>query len=664
MFHIDYLCKNMKIHTNIDQLPAFKNAVITIGSFDGVHIGHQLILENIKQLAAQNDGESIVITFYPHPRQVLLQADDSFRILTSLTEKQQLLASFGVDHLVVIPFSTTFSEQSPQDYIESFLIKYFKPKCIVIGYDHRFGKDRVGDINYLKEYTQAFDYQVFEIKKQEIDHLTISSTKIRNALEVGDLATAKNLLGYNYKLSGTVQKGDQLGRKIGFPTANIGDIENLKLVPQFGIYAARIFVKNIWYEGMLYIGNRPTVSGAKDLRIEINIFDFEADIYGENVTIEFLERTRSDQKYDGLPALIAALKNDEIETKAVFAKLKKKSIAVVILNYNGRKYLEQFLPTVVKYSANFAEIIIADNASTDDSLVFLNQHYPELGRIVLDKNNGYAGGYNEALKQVKSDYYVLLNSDIEVSENWLQPMIDCLESDEKIAACQPKILSFKDKTRFEHAGASGGMMDMFAYPLCRGRLFYDTESDEGQYDDMASIFWASGAALMIKSDVFHNLGGFDDAHFAHQEEIDLCWRLQRAGFELKVVPQSIIYHVGGGTLDYNSPFKTYLNFRNSLMMILKNETVPNLIWLVPTRLVLDGVAGIMFLMKGQFENIWNVIKAHFWVYFNIISIFKKRNLYQNLVEKHRIHPMNIQGKINKSIVYQYFINKKRKYNEL
>ena len=659
-----YICAEMKIHTQIDQLPTFRNAVLTIGSFDGVHKGHQFILKKIKDLAQQINGESVVITFYPHPRQVLDGADQTFRLLSTIEEKQSLIEKVGIDHLVIIPFSASFSMKLPQEYIESFLVRCFQPSYIVIGYDHKFGKDRIGDIHYLKSNAQKFDYQVIEIEKQQIDDLTISSTKIRKALEIGDTQSAESLLGHGYLLSGVVVKGDQIGRKIGFPTANIGDINPQKLIPQNGIYAAKATIENEVVEGMMYIGHRPTIDGAVERRIEINLFDFEKDIYGQYIQLEILDKIRDDKKFDGLPALIEGLKKDEIDSKLIFEHRNKPKVAVVILNYNGQKFLEQFLPNVIQYSSADAEIIVADNCSTDTSIEFLKNHFPNIRVIQLETNNGYAGGYNESLKHIESEFYVLLNSDIEVTEHWLKPLIHCLKSNEKVAACQPKIKSYHQRDSFEYAGASGGFLDVYAYPFCRGRMFAEAEKDEGQYDDEQNIFWASGAALCIKADVFHHLGGFDDLHFAHQEEIDLCWRLQRAGFEIKVVPSSVIYHVGGGTLDYGSPFKTYLNFRNSLMMILKNETLFGLFWLIPIRLILDGVAGLTFLQKGQFKNFLNVIKAHFWVYGHIGQVIKKRNLYKNLIQKYAIGKEKLHGRTSQSIVYQYFILKKRKYSEL
>ena len=340
-----------------------------------------------------------------------------------------------------------------------------------------------------------------------------------------------------------------------------------------------------------------------------------------------------------------------------------KKIGVVILNYNGKKYLETFLPKVIACSEG-AEIVVADNASTDDSLAYLKTFGDTVKTIILDKNYGFSDGYNQALKYYCADYYVLLNSDIEVTQGWLKPMLFALENDETIAACQPKILAYKDKTKFEHAGAAGGWMDVLAYPFCRGRVFYETEKDLGQYDEEAEIFWASGAAMFIRANLFHGIGGFDPDYFAHMEEIDLCWRLKRAGFKVKAVPSSVVYHVGGGTLDYLSTFKSYLNFRNSMMTIFKNESVLKLLWFMPLRLILDGIAGGMYLLKGEFRFIPTIIRAHFAFYGSIFKTISKRKLYSQYVENQRIAPFNKTAIYKGSVIFDYFLKKKKTFKEL
>lgn len=297
-------------------------------------------------------------------------------------------------------------------------------------------------------------------------------------------------------------------------------------------------------------------------------------------------------------------------------------LSIVILNWNGKKYLEDFLPSVVKYSPG-VEIIVADNNSTDDSLDFLAKNYPTIRCIKNETNGGFAKGYNDALKHVDSKFYLLLNSDIEVTENWLVPLVETMK-DETVGGCQPKVLSYQNKTFFEHAGASGGFLDRNYFPFCRGRIFDQFEEDKGQYDSTTEIFWATGACLLIRADLYHELNGFDEDFFAHMEEIDLCWRAKKRGYHFKAVPESYVYHVGGGTLPYTSPKKTFLNFRNSLYMIIKNHQgmlAPKLF----QRLCIDGIAGIRFLLIGEFQQLWAVLKAHYWMYKKMPSFIKKRN---------------------------------------
>lgn len=347
-------------------------------------------------------------------------------------------------------------------------------------------------------------------------------------------------------------------------------------------------------------------------------------------------------------------------------------VAIVILNYNGRKYLEQFLPSVVKYSDEklvensffTPEIIVADNASTDDSIDFLKTTYPNISRLQLDKNYGFAEGYNQALNEVKADIYVLLNSDVEVTQNWLAPIVTVLKMNRTIVACQPKIRAFHNKTHFEHAGAAGGYMDSLGYPFCRGRLFDNVEEDNGQYDNQHEIFWATGAALFVKAAQFHKIGGFDGDYFAHMEEIDLCWRLRKAGYQIMAVPQSTVYHVGGGTLSTENPYKTYLNFRNNLITILKNENDWKVYYVFFLRLILDGLAGFKFLTEGKFQNIWAIIKAHFYIYFHPIVILHKRMKAQQHIDEMYIGESRKKGKIKGSIVLKYYLQGKKTFKEL
>lgn len=282
--------------------------------------------------------------------------------------------------------------------------------------------------------------------------------------------------------------------------------------------------------------------------------------------------------------------------------------AVVILNWNGRDYLHKFLPTLIRYSAG-AQLVVADNASTDDSLEVLEQ-FPVVNVIRLTENHGYAGGYNEALKQIDATYYLLLNSDIEVTEGWLGPLEQFLDQHSEYAAVQPKIKDINNREYFEYAGAAGGHIDALGYPFCRGRIFDTLEKDTGQYDSVEEVFWTTGACFMVRSSVFHELKGFDASFFAHMEEIDFCWRLRSAGYRLACEPKSTIYHVGGGTLNKTSPRKTYLNFRNGLTILIKNLPRHQLWWKLPLRLLLDILAGFKFWKDQSFDHFKAVIQAH------------------------------------------------------
>jgi len=302
-------------------------------------------------------------------------------------------------------------------------------------------------------------------------------------------------------------------------------------------------------------------------------------------------------------------------------------LAIVILNWNGKSWLEKFLPGVILYSQN-SDIYIIDNASTDDSIIFLKERFPEVKIVLNEKNYGFAGGYNEGLKKINAELYCLLNSDVEVTENWTKPILELFDREEKIAAVQPKILSYFEKEKFEFAGAAGGMIDNLGYPYCRGRIFDDLENDNGQYDDETEIFWASGCALFIRSEDFWQQKGFDERFFAHQEEIDLCWRLKNKGRKIFYTYKSKVFHVGGGTLNKQNPQKTYLNFRNNLSMMLKNLPFPKLIWIIFLRLCLDGIAGIYFGFKNGFSHIWAVARAHFGFYAQATETWKRRQEHQ------------------------------------
>lgn len=320
-----------------------------------------------------------------------------------------------------------------------------------------------------------------------------------------------------------------------------------------------------------------------------------------------------------------------------------KKIAVVILNWNGAKLLEQFLPSVVAFS-NDATIYVADNASTDSSTEVIRNQFPSVKIIQNSGNYGFAKGYNVALQQVEEDYYALVNSDIEVTENWLTPILSIFDNQLEVGIIQPKILDYKNKEYFEYAGAAGGFIDKLGYPFCRGRIFDTIEKDNHQYDDEREIFWASGACFFIRKEVYRRLNGFDDSFFAHQEEIDLCWRAFNLGYKAKYTSKSIVYHVGGATLNEGNPKKTYLNFRNSLSMLVKNLPDGQLVPIIFLRLVLDGLAGIQFILKGKFKHCWAIVRAHFTFYTIISENYKKRSRAQ---KDNYFH--------TKSIVYNYFI---------
>lgn len=330
------------------------------------------------------------------------------------------------------------------------------------------------------------------------------------------------------------------------------------------------------------------------------------------------------------------------------------SVAVVILNWNGQNFLQQYLPSVIASTYSNLQIIVADNASTDNSVAFVQQNFPDVEVLRASDNLGFAGGYNFFLKQVKADYYVLLNSDIRVEPGWIEPVIEQLQSNRQIAAAQPRIRAMQQPGYFEYAGASGGWIDTLGYPFSRGRVFDTVEKDTGQYNDAAPVFWASGAAFFIRAAVFHEMGGFDPYFFAHQEEIDLCWRMQRMGYSIYVCPQSVVYHVGGGTLPTGSTQKVFLNFRNNLVMLAKNLPGREAIWKIPARLLLDAVSAWKELFQGKTDYWLAVARAHlafagWWL--------------QGAGTYRAPHPP-MQGVYQGSVVWQYFIRGRRFFSQI
>ena len=328
--------------------------------------------------------------------------------------------------------------------------------------------------------------------------------------------------------------------------------------------------------------------------------------------------------------------------------------AIVILNWNGKKLLEQFLPSIVKFSSDEAEIYVADNASEDTSISYIKNHFPSVKIVKNTENGGYAKGYNDALQKINADIYCLINSDVEVTQNWLNPILTVFNTDENTAIIQPKILAFKDKTNFEYAGAAGGFIDLYGYPYCRGRVFNDIEKDRNQFNDISEIFWASGACFFIRSKVYHQLNGFDEDYFAHQEEIDLCWRTQNIGYKVKYVGNSTVFHVGGATLKETDPQKTFLNFRNSLLNVVKNVPKKWFLFVVFSRLLLDGIAGLKFILELRPIHSLAILKAHFSFYTNFYKFLKKRKVLQKK-SNYNLHT---------SIVWQYFILGRKKFKDL
>jgi len=335
-------------------------------------------------------------------------------------------------------------------------------------------------------------------------------------------------------------------------------------------------------------------------------------------------------------------------------------IAIVILNWNGAKLLQQFLPSVIKFSKiDACEIIVADNGSTDESLSVLQNEFPEVTLLDLKQNYGFALGYNEALKQINADYFVILNSDVEVTEGWLDSPVRLMEEDKGIAAVQPKILSYNQKTHFEYAGAAGGFIDRYGYPFCRGRIFDEVEADHGQYDSVIDIFWATGACIFVRADLFRKTGGFDAAFWAHMEEIDLCWRLKNQGYRIVYTPESKVYHLGGGSLSYDNPRKLFLNFRNNLWLLYKNLPGNQLFSILFMRMILDGIAALKLVGELNFNGIKSVLKAHYHFYKSLRELHSRRMSVVRNKEFRKPKEM-----LHKSIVFQYYVKKNKKFSDI
>ncbi len=329
--------------------------------------------------------------------------------------------------------------------------------------------------------------------------------------------------------------------------------------------------------------------------------------------------------------------------------------AIVILNWNGRALLERFLGSVVQHSAHLATIYVADNASTDTSIAYCEKHFPKEVIVIKNtENGGYAKGYNDALRHVDADLYVLMNSDVMVKEGWLEPMLSTFEASSEIAAAQPKIKDLKRPSYFEYAGAAGGYLDALGYPYCRGRIFNTCEEDTGQYNDTVDVQWASGACLFIKAAQYWELDGLDEDFFAHQEEIDLCWRVKNKGYRVVAVGDSEVFHLGGATLATSNPVKTFYNFRNTLFALVKNSPGSYYIIRILCRLILDGIAGVKFLLEGKPKHVWAILKAHGSFYSYFPSVLKKRKALPQRSDYYTIG----------SIVFQYFVKNKKSYRDL
>ncbi|RMG16980.1 MAG: glycosyltransferase family 2 protein [Bacteroidetes bacterium] len=335
-------------------------------------------------------------------------------------------------------------------------------------------------------------------------------------------------------------------------------------------------------------------------------------------------------------------------------------VALVILNWNGRHWLEKFLPSVTASVYEPLELIVVDNGSTDDSLAFLQRHYPQIRRIAFSQNYGFTEGHNKVLPHIEAPYLLLLNSDVEVQPGWIAPLVEVMEADERVASVQPKVLAYHDRQYFEYAGAAGGYLDRFAYPFCRGRVFDVVEKDEGQYDQQQQVFWATGACCLIRRSVIDEIGLFEPRYFAHMEEIDFCWRAKNFGYKIMAQPASVVYHVGGGALPQGNPRKTYLNVRNSLATMYKNLPAAEIPFKIGVRLLLDGLWGLRSLMRGDFPTIWAIIRAHFHFYGHLPYWHKRRKQIYTLKKPTR----HQAGYFPRSVVWQYFGRGKKTFAEL
>ncbi|MCR4560628.1 MAG: glycosyltransferase family 2 protein [Bacteroidales bacterium] len=335
--------------------------------------------------------------------------------------------------------------------------------------------------------------------------------------------------------------------------------------------------------------------------------------------------------------------------------------SLVILNWNGENFLRDYLPSVITHTLNAdTEVVVADNNSSDNSLLLLEKQFPSLKTIRLDKNYGFALGYNKALAQITdSEYFVLCNSDVLLKSDAVSPIIKLMDSNKEIAACCPKIKALKNPEMFEYAGAAGGFIDKFGYPFCKGRILDSVEKDENQYNELQEVFWASGAFLVIRAEIFRKVGGFDENFFAHMEEIDLCWRIKNLGYKIMYCPESEVFHLGGGTLEQGNPRKLFLNYRNSLKMLVKNLEPKKCFWTVFMRMILDGLSAGVYLLQRKFSFFGAVLKAHFALYKSLPKLLKERKQLKKQVKNYKHKEI-----YNKSIIFEYFVKKRKKYSDL
>ncbi len=656
---------DLKVYFGLDQLPYFTEGVLTIGTFDGLHHGHRTIIKQVIKKAKEVNGESILMTFDPHPRKIVFPNDNSLKLLTTLTEKIKLLTETGLDNLVIVPFDIAFSQISPSQYVEQIIIESIMAKHVIIGYDHRFGLNRAGNFDFLKEYESKGLFSLIEIPEQQINDIKVSSSKIRNNLNRGNIQEANQQLSHPYIFTGQIKHGLKLASGLGYPTANINISQSDKLIPKHGTYAAECLLNGKVYNGMVYIGKSKTLHTSDRLSIEMNIFhQFDHEFYEEELEIRLLEYIRSDEKYASKEELLFNIDQDKIACENFFNLRDSQSLCTIaVLNYNGRKHIETYLPSLENSSSSSTDLLVIDNASTDNSLNYLRESHLDISLIELRENHGFAGGYNEGLTELSSKYVALVNSDLRGTDNWLDPIIELMENEPNVGAVQPKVLSDTTPDQFEYAGASGGFIDAYGFPFCRGRLFDQVEADHNQYDSIEEVFWTTGAAMVIRTDLFKSLGGFDASFFAHMEEIDLCWRIKGLGYKLKVVPQSTVYHLGGGTLDYSSPNKTFLNFRNNWLILLGNLESSQLIKVILVRMILDNVYIMKHILSGKLNHAMAIIKAHISVLKRIRATSAKRRI--NSYHKNRSgKKSNMTGMYSLLLPWRYFVLGQKKFSEL